>query len=108
MIKIQYLPAIIHLKELINILNNNHYKENLNYHTESNPLKKEFIKMIKSITENKNKKENNKISIKKIFKSKIKDPIKNLIPPVMMKMFGIKFSQNKNLSKNLLLKNLLP
>ncbi len=105
---IMLLIVIIQLKGLINTLNNRNYKENLNCHLENNLLRKEFIKMIRFITEKKNKKENNKIRNKKNINTKIKNLIKNpiLLPPMMMK-FGIKSFLNKNPFKNLLLKSLL-
>lgn len=100
--------VIIQVKGLINILNNRNYKENLNCHLVNNLLRKECIRMMRFITEKKNKKENNKMKSKKNINMKIKNLIKNqiLLPPMMMR-FGIKSFLNKNLFKNLLLKSLL-
>lgn len=83
-------------------------KENPNYLSESNRLRKESTKMTKSITASKNNVESNKKRNKNDISNITKNLTKNL-KLLMTMRYGTKYSLNKNLynSKNLLPENQL-
>lgn len=87
--------------------NNKNWIKNQNYHLVKNHLRKEFIKMIKFIIEKRNKKEGNSKNNKKDMKEKdknsiIKEAIRKIKIHRMIKMYGTKYSLNKNRNLNLL------
>ncbi len=87
--------------------NNKNWIKNQNYHLVKNHLRKEFMKMIKFIIEKRNKKEGNSKNNKKDMKEKdknsiIKGAIRKIKIHLMIKMYGTKYSLNKNHNLSLL------
>jgi len=103
------LQEIIHQEEskIMYMQNNKNWIKNQNYHLVKNHLRKGFIKMIKFIIEKRNKKEGNNKNNKKDMREKdknsiIKGAIRKIKIRRMIKMYGTKYSLNKNHNLNLL------